>query len=58
MAVISLADVLNFGSHLRWLNEEILFGGIQMVGVLIFLGVASLGIVIFAVAGTPTLPND
>lgn len=58
MVVISLADVLNFGSHLRSLNEEILFGGIQMVGVLIFLGVASLGIMIFAVAGTPTLPSD
>ena len=58
MVVISLADVLNFGSHLRSLNEEILFGGIQMGGVLIFLGVASLGIMIFAVAGTPTLPSD
>jgi hypothetical protein len=29
-----------------------------MVGVLVFLGVASLGIVIFAVSGTPSLPSE
>ena len=58
MAVISLADVLNFGSNLRSLNQDILFGPIQMVGVLVFLGVASLGIVIFAVSGTPSLPSE
>jgi hypothetical protein len=57
-ALGALADVLGFGSNLRRLGEDILFGPIQMVGLLISFGAASAGVMLFALAGQPEVTRD
>jgi hypothetical protein len=57
-ALAALADVLGFGSNLRPQNEEILLGPIQLAGILINLGIAALGVIIFAVAGDPEIIRE
>jgi hypothetical protein len=57
-ALAALADVLGFGSNLRLQNEEILLGPIQLAGILINLGIAALGVIIFAVAGDPEIIRE
>lgn len=54
----ALADVLGFGSSLRMQNEDVLFGPIQLTGILISLGVSALGVVVFAVAGEPEITGE
>jgi hypothetical protein len=53
-----LADILGFGSNLRALGEDVLLGPIQLAGILVSFGVAALGVVVFAVAGTPELIEE
>ena len=57
-AMAALADVLGFGSNLRMNDEDVLLGPIQLIGILASFGVASLGVVVFAVAGGPPLTEE
>ncbi len=57
-AMAALADVLGFGSNLRAEGGEVLLGPIQMIGILASFGVASLGVIVFALAGEPTLTEE
>jgi hypothetical protein len=57
-AMAALADVLGFGSNLRAEGGEVLLGPVQLVGILLSFGGASLGVIIFAVAGDPTLTEE
>ena len=57
-AMAALADVLGFGSNLRSLDGEILLGPIQMIGILASFGVASLGVIVFALTGEPTITEE
>lgn len=58
LALSALADVLGFGSNLRPTGEEIVLGPVQMIGILVSLGFASIGVIVFAVAGTPELMEE
>jgi len=53
-----LADVLGFGSNLRADSGETLLGPLQMVGMIGSFFVAALGVVVYALAGSPTLAED
>lgn len=57
-ALIALADVLGFGSNLRTVGDDILMGPFQMWGILASFGFASLGVVVFALAGEPELTEE
>ena len=46
------ADVVGFGSHIRSINSEPLFGFLQAVGIIGSFIVAALGVLIYAVSGT------
>jgi hypothetical protein len=57
-ALTALADVLGFGSNLRVADGDILLGPLQMTGLLISFAVASLGVILFAVAGNPVITEE
>lgn len=53
-AFTGLADYLGFGSHVVELGSpQVFFGPIQAGAVLVFLLLASLGVLLYAVSGTP-----
>jgi hypothetical protein len=47
-----MADVLGFGSHLRSQNSDILLGPLQAIGLIGSFLISSLGVMIYAIAGT------
>ena len=51
-ATAGLADVLGFGSHPRGPNSEPLFGALQAFGLIASFVLASVGVLIYAVAGS------
>jgi hypothetical protein len=57
-ALVALADVLGFGSNLRARGEDVLFGPLQLTGIMIWFGIAALGVVIFAVGGEPEISEE
>lgn len=57
-ALAALADILGFGSNLSALGEDILLGPIQMIGLLLCFGLSAVGVLIFAVAGTPVILDE
>lgn len=48
-----MADFLGFGSHLRSPGTDIFFGQLQALGLLGSLLISALGVMIYAVIGTP-----
>jgi hypothetical protein len=52
-AMMGMADILGFGSHLRSNNAEPLFGGLQALGILGSFAFASVGVLIYAIMGSP-----
>lgn len=57
-ALTALADFLGFGSNLPLEGEDVLMGPFQMVGMLTSFAIASLGVIIFAVAGEPEISEE
>lgn len=51
--MIGLADVFGFGSHPRTLASDAFFGPLQAVGTLMGFVIASLGISLYALTGSP-----
>lgn len=52
-AMTGLADVLGFGSHPNIANGGILLGPLQGVGIILSYVVSSIGILVYAVGGSP-----
>lgn len=52
------ADVLGFGSNLRLDGADVLLGPLQLWGILVSFGVASLGVLIFAMTGDPHVTEE
>lgn len=52
-ALAGLADIFGFGSHIRSDVVDIFFGQLQAVGILGSFAVSSIGVAIYALAGTP-----
>lgn len=48
-----MADFLGFGSHLRGGGSDIFFGQLQALGLLGSLLISALGVMVYAVIGTP-----
>jgi hypothetical protein len=56
-ALAGLADMLGFGSHIRTETTDIFLGELQAAGILASLAMASLGILLYAVAGPAAAPS-
>jgi hypothetical protein len=54
--LIGMADFLGFGSHLRGTGTDIYFGQLQGLGLLGSLLISALGVMVYAVMGSP--PNS
>lgn len=52
-ALSGLSDILGFGSHVRTETTDIFFGQLQAFGLLTSFMVSAIGILIYAVTGTP-----
>lgn len=50
-ALAGLADILGFGSHIRDDTSELLFGQLQMIGILASYGLSSFGVLVYVLAG-------
>lgn len=58
-AFTGLADYLGFGSHVVELGSpQVFFGQLQASALLVFLLIASLGVLLYAVSGTPPPPQE
>lgn len=57
-ALTALADYLGFGSNVTAQGEDVLIGPLQLAGMLLSFGIASLGVVVFALAGNPEVSED
>jgi hypothetical protein len=53
-----MADIFGFGSHFRGEASDIFLGELQMVGILLSFFASAVGIIIYAVAGTPRLNDE
>ncbi|MDT9047123.1 hypothetical protein RSW36_28805, partial [Escherichia coli] len=51
--MVGMADFLDFGSHPRTAASDVYFGQLQALGTLFGLALSSLGVLLYAVAGTP-----
>ncbi len=51
-----MADFLGFGSHMRTATSDVFFGQFQAIGLLGSLLISALGVVIYALSGSP--PED
>jgi hypothetical protein len=54
-SLAGLSDILGFGSHLRTETTDIFFGWLQGVGIIACLTLASLGVLIYTIAGNPQI---
>lgn len=54
-AISGLSDILGFGSHIRTETSDIFFGWLQGLGIIACLTLASLGVLIYTVAGKPQI---
>ena len=54
-SLAGLSDILGFGSHLRTETTDIFFGQLQAFGTLASLSLSSVGVLIYAVAGDPSV---
>ena len=52
-ALSGLADILGFGTHIRDEARDILFGQLQLIGILASFGLSSLGVLVYVLAGAP-----
>ena len=52
-ALSGLSDILGFGTHINLEDGDIFFGWLQALGILLSFSISSLGVLIFAVTGTP-----
>jgi len=57
-AISGLSDILGFGSHVRTATSDIFFGWLQGLGLIAFLAIASLGVLIYTVAGNPQIHEE
>jgi len=57
-AMASLADVLGFGSHTNTAESVILMGPLQAIGMIFSYVISSIGVLVYAVAGSPTLEEN
>jgi predicted membrane protein len=51
--MVGLADIFGFGSHPRSLESDAFFGPLQAIGTLVGFAMSSLGVVVYALTGTP-----
>jgi hypothetical protein len=56
-AMAGLADFLGFGSHIPTRNSDVLFGGLQLIGVLGGFLMSSAGVLIYALTGDLSKKN-
>lgn len=53
-ALAGLADILGFGSNIRTETSDIFFGPLQALGLLGSFALSAVGVLIYAIAGTPS----
>jgi hypothetical protein len=51
--MVGMADFLDFGSHPRTVTSDAYFGQLQALGTLLGLALASLGVLLYSIAGSP-----
>lgn len=59
-SLAGLADILGFGSHLRAIDSDFFLGYLQAIGIIMSFFISSVGIGLYATAGSPRLtdPNN
>lgn len=52
------ADLFGFGSHIRTIDSDIFFGSWQAFGLIASFVISAVGVMLYALAGTPRLPHE